>query len=528
MIANEIIQKSLSGAKWTVILSLIAMPIGYTINIILGHISPEALGIYGLLNIFIISVTTFILFGGENVIIKYIPEIEKGKKVSFLASYILIIFLIAMFAIGLIFYYPQILEFVFGHDFPLNLLPYLIIFIPVILIFSVFDSALIGLMEIKTSVILRYITTFGNFIMFSILFLFYKDFFRDHLWMIIFGLSFVFNIVSGLFALSLTLKIMKITSLKSLSKNRDCESSQVNNEDEVASCNTSWSFRIASKIKNFSIYLPVKFWSFALFVHLSTIIYFISDKMDQLFILGYFSIRDLGLYYSALQTAMLIRFVPMLLGSVLLPTFSNLIASKELGLIQKGYREVVGYNTLIVVPASLFCIFFSKEVLGLFGVGYEQNHLVLVILASFFSVTSIGVVNNSLIIAKGRAEIYLVGQIITPIFGFILMFLLINKLGILGLAIGKGAMFALWQFTSIVIVTKLLHIDIKVPKSYKIGLITSLVASLLYLVLPIQNTLICALLFLCCLLFFIYFADYSKGDLNFVIQQFFPPKYKKK
>ncbi|GAG62916.1 unnamed protein product, partial [marine sediment metagenome] len=222
MNTDEIIQKSISGAKWTVILSIVAMPLGYAINIILGQISPEALGIYGLLSIFILSVTTFILFGGSNVIIKYLPEIEEDKKVSFLISYILIVFLIAIFAIGLIFLYPQILEFIFGQALPLNILPYLIIFIPIIILYSVFDYALNGLMEIKTSVILRQVIVYGKFIVFVILFLFYKDFFRDHLWAIIWGLFFVFYTILGLLALSLTTKKIKITSLnKSISKNYD-------------------------------------------------------------------------------------------------------------------------------------------------------------------------------------------------------------------------------------------------------------------------------------------------------------------
>jgi O-antigen/teichoic acid export membrane protein len=175
MNTEEIIQKSLSGAKWTVILSIVAMPLGYIVNIILGRISPEALGIYGLLSIFILSVTTFILFGGGNVIIKYLPEIDKDKKVSFLISYILIVFLIAIFAIGLVYLYPQILETLFGQAFPLDILPYLIIFIPIIILYFVFDYALNGLMEIKTSVIIRQVIVYGNFIVFSILFLFYKD-----------------------------------------------------------------------------------------------------------------------------------------------------------------------------------------------------------------------------------------------------------------------------------------------------------------------------------------------------------------
>lgn len=522
MNTGEIIQKSISGAKWAVILSIIALPMGYATHIILGRVSPEALGIYGFLSIFILAVTTFILFGGGNVIIKYLPEIDKDKKVSFLTSYILIAFLIAIFAIGLIYLYPQILERIFGQAFPLDMLNYFIIFIPIIILYSVFDYALNGLMEIKASVILRKITVFGNFIVFSILFLFYKDLFREHLWLIIWGLSFVFYTVLGLLALSLTTKKIKITSLKkSISKNYDRECLGLNNEGEVASWESSWSFRMTSKLKNLKPYLPKKFWSFALFIHLSTILFFASDKIDQLFILNYFSIRELGLYYAALQTAMVIRFVPLLIGSVLLPTFSNLLASNEIALIQKGYQEIVKFNTLVVVPAALICIFFSRQIMGLFGEEYIENYLVLVALAIFFSTTSIGTVNNSLIIAKGRTGIYFLGSTMTTVFGFILMFLLIDRLGVLGLAIGRGAIVALWQVISIIIVTIVLHMDIKIPKSYKAGLITSLVALLLYLVIPIQNTLTHTILFLSCLLFFIYFANYSKEDLNFVFRQLF-------
>lgn len=522
MKTDEIIQKSISGAKWKVILSIIAMPISYATNIILGRISPEALGIYNLLSIFIVSVTTFILFGGSNVIIKYLPEIEKDKKVSFLAGYILIIFLIAIFAIGLIFFYPQILELIFGQYLPSDILPYLIIFIPIIILYFVFDYALNALMEIKTSIIIRQVIIYGNFIMFSILFLFYRDFFREHLWMIIWFLSFVFYTILGLLVLFLTTKKIKITSLKkSISKNHDRECLSVNNKGEVTSRKLPCSFRITSEFKNLKPYLPNRFWSFALFVHLSTIVYFASDKIDQLLILRYFSIPKLGLYYAALQTAMLIRLIPMLLGSVLLPTFSNLLASNEMGLIQKGYQEIVKFNTLIVVPAALFCIFFSKEIMGLFGKEYIENYLVLVALASFFSTTSIGVVNNSLIIAKGRMGIYLLGQIIISIFGFILMLLLINRLGVLGLAIGRGAIVALWQVISIIIVTIVLHMDIKIPKSYKAGLTTLLIALLLYLVIPTHNTFSHTTLFLSCLSFFIYFANYSKEDLDFVFRQLF-------
>ncbi|MCK4731137.1 MAG: oligosaccharide flippase family protein [Methanophagales archaeon] len=516
MNTDEIIQKSVSGAKWTVILSILAMPLGYIVNIILGRISPEALGIYGLLNIFIVSITTFILFGGGIVIIKYLPEIDKDKKVSFLLSYILIVFLIAIFAIGLIYLYPQILDFIFGQAIPSGILPYLIIFIPIIILYFVFDYALNGLMELKTSVVIRKIITYGNFVVFVTLFLFCKDFFREQLWAIIWGLSFVFYIVLGLLALFLTKKKMKITSLnKKESRNYDCKCSWIDDVSQVL----LYPFRILPKLRNFKLYLPTKFWSFALFVHLSTIVDFSCEKIDQLFILSYFSIRELGLYYAALQTAMLIRFVPMLLGSVLLPTFSNLLASNEIKLIQKGYREVIRYNTLMIVPASLLCIFFSRQIMGIFGAAYVQNHLVLVVLGVSSMVCSMGGVNSSLIMAKGRTGVYLLTSIMQAVFGFSLMFFLIGKLGVLGLAIGRGAGVVLAQVGLIFIVCKLLNMGIKIPRAYIISIFTAILVSILYFVIHPTSIIISTILFLSCLIFFLYFGGYSLKDVHFIFRQ---------
>lgn len=518
METDEIVKKSISGAKWAIILSIIALPIGYLLNIILGRVSPEALGIYGFVQIFIAAVTTFVLFGGSNVIIKYLPEIDKDKRVSFLLTYLVIVFSIFMFAIGLGCMYPQILDLVFAQKLPLGMLNYFIVLAPIIVLFSVFNYTLSGLMEIKVTVLLGKITTFWGFAVFGIFF-FFKDFFRENLWMIIWSVFFVSYTIGGIIAIFTT--INKIKCIERKSQNNRCNESVIANTEKIDSRQPPGNSRVTLRLNYFKPYLPGKFWSFALFVHLSTITYFASDKIDQLFILNFFNIRELGLYYAALRTVMFIRFIPMLLGGVSLATFSNLVASNEIEMIKKSHREIVRFNTLIVVPVSLMCIFFSKQILGVFGEAYIQNDFVLVVLAAFYSTTSIGVANNSLIIAKGKAGAYFLAQIATPIVGFSLMYLLIGKLGVLGLAIGRGSMLALWQVISIVLVSTLLRMGIKIPKSYKIGLIISVVAFLIYIAIPAQNILIHVLCFLSCFFAFIYFADYSKKDLDFIVRQLF-------
>ncbi|WP_273277813.1 lipopolysaccharide biosynthesis protein [Methanothrix soehngenii] len=520
MNADEIIQKSTSGAKWTVILSSIALPLGYATNIILGRISPEALGVYGLLNIFILSVTTFLLFGGGNVIIKYLPEIDNDKKVSFLATYTLIVFLITMLAIGLILCYPQILKILNFQAYPPDMLKYLIIFVPIIILYFIFDSALNGLMMIKISVIIKQTAIYGNFIVFTILFLFNKDFFRDHLWAIIWGSSFVLYTILGLLVFTLTAKKMKYTSLNtSKLKSRVHECSHANTDKEVASYDSSWSFRTVSILRNFKLYLPKRFWSFALFVHALTIIGFAYDKIDQLLIVSYFGIHELGLYYAALQTATLIRFVPMLIGSVILPSFSNLLASNEINLIQKGYREVIRYNTLMIVPVSLFCIFFSRQVMGLYGEEYMQNHLMLVVLGICFMVSSFGTVAPSLIIIKGRTDVYLLNSFLQIIFQLIIMLFLIDRMGVFGLVIGRGAGVVLAQPGLIFIACRLLDMDIKIPRAYTMSVVTAIATVAIYFIIHPIGLFISVILFLVCLVFFLYFGEYSSKDIDFILRQ---------
>ena len=512
MDSEEIFKKSVSGAKWTVFLSVIAMPINYATNIIIGRISPESLGIYGLLNIFILFINTFIFFGGGNVIIKYLPEIKDGKKTIFLISYTLIVFFIAIFIIVIIYFYPQITYILFAQMPSVNMIYALIIFMPIIICYSICNFSLNGLMEIKLSVIIRQIIVYNYFIVFLILAIFFKNFLYENFCIIILVLSFIQYTVLGLISFYLLMGKVKIMNFdKNVNKNLSFISNDADNPFRMIR-------QTFAKLRNFRPYLPGGFWRFALLVHASTILGFFYDKIDQLLIVKYFSINELGLYYAALQTATMIRLIPMLIGSVLLPTFSNLLASNEISLVQKGYQEVVRYNTLIVIPISLFCIFFSSQIMRIFGPEYEQNHLILAVLAIFYSFTPMVGINYSLLIAKGKSGMALANSIMQVGIQVLLMLIFLNSLGILGLAIGRGAGVALSQIGLLYIVVKRLDLNLIVPKSFKMGIVISVASSILYIYILPQNILISSFMFLVFTLSFILLGGYSRKDFDFVIK----------
>lgn len=496
MNVNEIKSKSVKGVTWTVLLSIIAIPLGFLINVILGRVSSEALGIYALINVFITFVATFILFGGTNVIVRYIPDVPLEKKKSFLLSYLFIVFLIMAIIITIIYFNPQVLEYLLGNDVPSYLLPYLMLFIPIVLSYHVFNYALNGLMEIKTSVLLRQIITYGNCIVFGVLLIFFYNFFVENSWLIIFGLFF-FN-YSILTILTTYLTIKKFNSINPSSTN------------------------LKKKLFNYKdirLYLPDGFWKFATFVHLSTIATFFYDKIDQIVIMLNFNVGELGFYYAALQLSSLIRILPNLVGSVLLPTFSNIISKNDENSIKNIYRLTIRYNTLLIVPASLFCVFFAKPLLGIFGNEYQEYYLITITLAIFFMASSIGSVSPSLVIAKGESTTYLVNSIIQVVFQILLIYLLFNKIGILSLAISRGASVLLAHLGLIIILYKL-YGDFRmiVTDEYIISiLITILVATSYYVLQPLDLFSNMAL-FALFLILFLYLGKFSLKDITYIFR----------
>jgi len=138
MKSYEVTEKSVKGAIWAVLLSVLAFPIGYITSVILGKISPDALGIYSLIWIFDSFVTTFILFGGANVIIKYLPE--TNKKIDFLGSYIFILIVFTSVSMITSYIFPDIWNYMLGNQIKKNIINLLIVLMPIVIFYYLFGD----------------------------------------------------------------------------------------------------------------------------------------------------------------------------------------------------------------------------------------------------------------------------------------------------------------------------------------------------------------------------------------------------
>jgi len=271
-------------------------------------------------------------------------------------------------------------------------------------------------------------------------------------------------------------------------------------------------------INSFSPYLPPKFWSFTILIHFSTILSFAYDKLDQIFVVNYFGIDYLGYYFAAIQSVLLIRFLPLILGNVILPTFCNYLALNEITPLKNSYDKFSRYNTFFVVIVALICVFYSKQIMAIFGQNYVNYNLIIVILALSTILSSLGGLNSSLLVALGKAKESFSISLIQIIIQIFLMMTLLKNFGIFGIAIGKGFGVIIAQIGLFYVVLKISKLDLKINLEYKVSVFIAMLALVLYLYINPNSIILSSILLLICIFLFLFLAKYKINDIKFLLK----------
>jgi O-antigen/teichoic acid export membrane protein len=85
--AAHVRRRTIAGMRGALALNVGTLPLSFVTNLILGRISPETLGYYSGIQIFIGSYFTFLVFGGIFVFTRFVPSLPPRDRVPFLASY---------------------------------------------------------------------------------------------------------------------------------------------------------------------------------------------------------------------------------------------------------------------------------------------------------------------------------------------------------------------------------------------------------------------------------------------------------
>jgi O-antigen/teichoic acid export membrane protein len=129
-------------------------------------------------------------------------------------------------------------------------------------------------------------------------------------------------------------------------------------------------------------YLPPRFWSFTLTFHVNTIAWFFFQSIDQIYIAAAFSLGQVGIYRAALVVATYALWAPNLFTGAMYPFFTNLVARGDFATLKSAYQRYSAITGVMVGLVSLATGLFAPEILSLFGKGYGQQPLTLMIVFS--------------------------------------------------------------------------------------------------------------------------------------------------
>lgn len=396
----DINNKTKKGFKWILIINIVAAPVQFLISLMLGRISPELLGKYGFLEILLNLVITVGMFGGPNLMIRYIPSISQDKIALFISKYIKYSFILLISIFLLIIILSQFtffdLEFIFGKSTPpLHFLKWIVLWSVLYLLYYILNSSQSALLRLKDFAIA---SKMYFFVLFVMLIVFYFCGVRS--WELIFFSS----IVAIIFSITFILK--------------------KNSKDFIIFNTKGYSF-------------PKGFWRYSFLMYISTFLTFLYEKLDQIIILFVYDLKYLGIYFGIMKIAFVSKMIPQIINRGLISSLSSLIQINAIDQIKIYYRKIINANYLICALISIVIILFSDFILNLFGSTFSEYRFLLLLFIITAFIDFYDTLNVNILIVKGEDKKVLTNTILKNVTFLISAFLLLPLYDLEGLVIAR-------------------------------------------------------------------------------------------
>ncbi|MCI8416045.1 MAG: oligosaccharide flippase family protein [Lachnospiraceae bacterium] len=178
-----------------------------------------------------------------------------------------------------------------------------------------------------------------------------------------------------------------------------------------------------------------KFFRFSIYIHSSTIVAFIYDKIDQILVNRFLGLSILGGYYLIIKVINVVKMVPFLFNSVYYPYIcKNVSKDNANGLINKLIKR----NIVAIVPVSILLLLNSRLcILVLFGEIYLKYDYILLTLLFFLILSIPGQILNNLLFAVGESKTYFYISLFSVIIQVGTLFSLIQRIGLVSIIISK-------------------------------------------------------------------------------------------
>jgi O-antigen/teichoic acid export membrane protein len=202
--------------------------------------------------------------------------------------------------------------------------------------------------------------------------------------------------------------------------------------------------------------------SFSLPVFIGSIGSYILSYTDTVVITFFKSLREVAWYQAALPTSQILWIFSSAVGVVLFPLVSEMWAKRETKLLSEGTALLMEFMFILVMPLALIMFAFPEFVLNLlFGPSYVQGAQALQILAVASIFTSLWGVSSIVLSGIGKPKVTTKLVLFAAVFNLVANILLVQHIGIAGVALATLASFIMTFAFSTFFLRK--YIDIRIP-----------------------------------------------------------------
>jgi O-antigen/teichoic acid export membrane protein len=485
---SELRTRIFVGVRWTVWLSILALPFSFGTNVVLARIGPEAIGTFGLLAVYISIVAAFLYLGGDSVIIKFIPELSPDKRLPFLLSYLLIVGAALCLWLALFLKWPEQLRYLFGNKG--NSYFYLLVLClsPLYIVFSMIIAVLKGLLEIRAAQSLTRGINIGSFCIYAVLFLFAHQSLASHF------TTWVWTIYLGLTTLLAAVGLRRLFSVSSF----DWRTS-------------GWQF-----------FLPRGFWRYLFATQQLSILGFFVGRLDYVLVLRFGNLKTLGQYAAISTIALLIPQVNMYFLDSLLPSLTNLFAISDLHAASEIFGVYMRISFIVNTATTCALLLLTSVILKILGPQYTSLHVPLIIAILLIGLANPGAVGNILLSSVGKQQRAVYIAIAQFALYCVLFRLLWPLWHLLGAVVAYGSAICVSYLASLFVAGRCVPIKMSVAKEYVVFTLVIIFTAAAAFFMKSPLSLLAAPLWIFSMALFLLFAGYRGAEIRVLIRCFFP------
>jgi O-antigen/teichoic acid export membrane protein len=366
VVRNQIV----SGMRWTIWLSAVAAPFTYATDILLARTSPETIGAYGLLMVYVALVSTVFYLGGDPVTIKFLPELSRAEQPGFLASYFLVICLGMVPWLAAAMAWPSGLRYLFGRDGSGEFFVFVLCLSPLPILYSLVLAAIKARLDLRLAQALTRTVTLGSFLIYAALYL------ACRAWLERSPIAIVWSVYLGLTTLAAGIGLCCLRASPQRSR-----------------------FRIRPRLV-----LPAGFWKYMLGTQQASLLGFFLQRLDYVLIVNFGGLKLLGEYVAITTLALTIPLINRFFFDTLLPSLTNLLAAGNLSGAAEVFR--VHMRIVFVATAAATCglVLLASPLTALFGVPYKNLASCVLLLSLLIGLASPGAAGGTLLSSIGMPQ----------------------------------------------------------------------------------------------------------------------------